>query len=166
MKSSYGGRLSGQLAHPQVQEVQALSFASPALGSCRVPAPALEPGTRQHAAALACNSAFAGQLRKRQRLFASQVRQVRAKRARRPQGTPGALPDYLLPVVIMIYHCNGRRLTIVSCCSRFSAARPTWLGAQSWRIHGEHTDTITCNLFCLFLLHAFRPYCWQRTSAR
>ena len=54
-----------------MQALRSLSFARPALGSCRVPAPALEPGTRQHAAAPACDSAFAGQSRKRQAVCCS-----------------------------------------------------------------------------------------------
>ena len=134
--------------------MQALSFASPALGSCRVPAPAFEPGAGQHAAAPACDSAFAGQLRKRHRLFAVQVRQIRQKRARRPQRTPGALPDVLLPVVMIIHHCNGRRWTIASCFLRSFDARPMWLGAQIWRVHGAYTGTVTCIVFVLLVFPA------------
>ena len=151
-----------------MQALRSLSFASTALGSCRVPAPAFEPGAGQHAAAPACNSAFAGQLRKRHRLFAVQVRQIRQKRARRPQRTPGALPDVLLPVVMIIHHCNGRRWTIASCFLRSFDARPMWPGVPRF---GEYMERILALslaecLFCLFLLPAFRLYFSQWTSAR
>ena len=49
---------------------------------------------------------------------------------------------------------DGRRWTIVSCSLRFSAARPTWLGAQSWRIHGAYTVAVTCIVFVLLVFTA------------
>ena len=147
--------------------MQALSFASPALGSCRVPAPALEPGAGQHAAAPACDSAFARQSRKRQAVCCSGTTDMCKKgkeTSRNTRCTAGcsvacghhdsSLQWQALDDCIMLME--------VLRCAPYVAG-----GAQIWRVHGTHTGTVTCRVFfCLFLLRAFRPYFSPWTSAR